>query len=124
MRRRRRVLIVDDDALILAAIERQLAAAHDVTVLADPELALAQIRGGASFDVIVCDLVMPAMSGVQFHAELAQFAPAQAERIVLMTGGTSRRDAAHCLDELRLPTLAKPFDVEMLRRVIERITAA
>jgi DNA-binding NtrC family response regulator len=122
--KRRRVLVVDDDVLILAAIERQLASAHEVTVFADPELALAQLRSGVSYDVIVCDLVMPAMSGVQFHAELAECAPAQAERIVLMTGGSARHDSCQAVDDLSIPTLRKPFDGDTLRRVIERLTAA
>lgn len=124
MRVRRRVWIIDDDALILAALERQLAASHDVVTFEDPADALSLIRDGATCDVILVDLLMPAMNGVQFHAELERSAPTLASRIVLMTGGCSRRDAMELVEASRIPTLGKPFDLETLRRLIERVTAA
>jgi CheY-like chemotaxis protein len=117
------VLIVDDDALILAALERQLCAAHEVTVADDPALALASIRAGASFDVILCDVLMPVMSGVQFHAELVRIAPWLAARTVLMTGGNARREAVALLEATCVPTLAKPFDGDVLRRMLDTISA-
>ncbi|MDX2094065.1 MAG: response regulator [Kofleriaceae bacterium] len=121
---RRRVLIVDDDALILAALERQLSVHHDVVVFTEPEDALVVIRAGAFFDVVLVDLMMPAMSGVQFLIELERAAPALAARTVLMTGGSSRREAMALLDVPQIPTLAKPFDGDTLRRLIDRVTAA
>jgi DNA-binding NtrC family response regulator len=117
------VLIIDDDTLILAALERQLATSHDVVTLDDPAHALVQIRDGASFDVILVDLLMPAMNGVQFHAELERCTPALASRTVLMTGGCSRREALELVEASRIRTLAKPFDLETLRRLIESVTA-
>ena len=49
--------------------------------------ALARITAGERFDVILCDLMMPHMTGMDLHAALAGAVPEQAERMIFMTGG-------------------------------------
>src|SRR5690606_29490572 len=65
--RRGRVLVIDDEVMIGNAIGRALRGDHDVTSLTSASEALARIRGGERFDAIICDLMMPVMTGMEFH---------------------------------------------------------
>ena len=67
-RRRGRILGVDDEPLISKAIQRCLVNDHDVVALTRGAEALEKIRAGAEFDVILCDLMMPEMTGMELHA--------------------------------------------------------
>jgi CheY-like chemotaxis protein len=120
---RARVLIVDDEVVITTALRRALSFDHDVTVMNSPVEALALLRGGREFDVILCDLLMPQMSGVQLHRELLQLSPRQAAATVLMTGGTVPPDAAD-LFASGVRNLAKPFNLDDLRAVIAQLRSA
>jgi len=114
------VLIVDDDAVITRALRRLLASDHDVTIANHPAEALALVRAGQWFDAILCDVVMPAMSGVQLHRELAALSPAQAAATILMTGGSIPRDAAELLAS-GIPALPKPFDLDQLHGALAQL---
>src|SRR5689334_17209072 len=70
--RRGRVLMVDDDTSVCKAIARLLSDQHDVTAVSSAELALDQIRDGTRFDVILCDLHMPQMTGMDLYGALTR----------------------------------------------------
>src|SRR5690349_21154120 len=82
-----KVLVIDDDAMVLRSIARTLAAHHEVRAVDRARAALELLRSGARFDAIVCDLMMPDMTGAELHAELLRFFPDQASRFALLTGG-------------------------------------
>jgi PAS domain S-box-containing protein len=113
-----RVLVVDDDMLIGTTVRRILAADHDVTVLADAQQALDRISHGERFDVILCDLMMPVVTGMEFYHALLDVAPDQATRIVFLTGGAFTASARAFLDEVANPWIEKPFEVDDLRNFI------
>lgn len=117
---RARVLIVDDEVVITSALRRALSHEHEVTVLNSALEALALLRGGSEFDVILCDLMMPRMSGAQLYREVARFSPRQAAATVLMTGGLVPPDAADLLAS-GVRRLAKPFNLDELRTVIAQL---
>ncbi len=108
--RRGRVLVIDDDPDLGSALRRLLQPAHDVEVLQDARDALSRLRDGQVFDAIVSDLMMPHMSGMEFHAQVAHFAPGQAARIVFLTGGASTPQARLFLRHTENQHLEKPFD--------------
>lgn len=56
-------------------------------VLDSADEALRLIEGGERYDVILCDLMMPVMTGMELHDALSRFAPDQANAMVFMTGG-------------------------------------
>jgi len=116
-----RVLVVDDEPNVLAALQRVLAE-HRVEVAASGRDALSRIEGGERFDRIVCDLVMPAMTGMELHAHLEQVAPEQARAMVFMTGGVFTQAAADFADRHQGRCLAKPFEVEALLEVLHEQT--
>ncbi|MDB4970822.1 MAG: sensory box histidine kinase/response regulator [Myxococcales bacterium] len=118
--RRGRVLIVDDEVLLLQIVKRVLSKEHDVVALASAKEALALCAGGDTFDLILCDLMMPEMTGMDFHHELSLVAPDQANRMIFLTGGAFTAKARHFLSDTPREHLEKPFDPANLRAIVQR----
>ncbi len=120
--RRGRVLVVDDDRMVTSAIRRSLRGDHDVETVSDPRVALDRLAAGERFDVILCDLMMPQMSGMELHAHLLEAAPEQAGRMVFLTGGAFTPSAREFLASVSNRCIDKPFDVMELRALVsERV---
>jgi len=109
---------VDDEPLVGRAVARVLAAEHEVVTRTSAREALAELLGGAGFDVVLCDLMMPEMTGMEVHARLARDAPALAARLVFLTGGAFTPAARDFLDRVPNPRLEKPFDPQALRDAV------
>jgi signal transduction histidine kinase/CheY-like chemotaxis protein len=118
---RTRVLVVDDDALVANAIRRALSGEHDVVVETSARAALARITASEPFGAIVCDLMMPEMSGMELHAELKRVSPESEGRVIFITGGAYARAAREYLEAVPNPRLEKPFDAETLRATIRGV---
>jgi signal transduction histidine kinase len=118
--RRGRILVIDDEPAIGAAIRRFLRE-HDVVAVASGRAGLDLLDGGDRFDAIFCDLMMPDVTGMEIHAALAERAPDQAGRMVLMTGGAFSGGAAEFLERVGNPRLDKPFDWDDVRELARRL---
>jgi signal transduction histidine kinase len=116
--RRRRLLVIDDEAIFGRSIERILGDEHDVVLLTSPRAALDRLRGGERFDLILCDVMMPEMSGIEFHAELERVEPRLRREMIFMTGGVFSEGTQRLLDDVPNRRLFKPFDIERLREMI------
>jgi CheY-like chemotaxis protein len=116
--RRGRILIVDDELIVTTTIRRALARDHDVTGLIDPLEAVRQIGNGQAFDVILCDLMMPKVSGMELYDMLAKLAPDQASRMIFITGGVFTDKGRAFLDATRNPCVEKPVDLDALRALV------
>ncbi len=114
-----RVLVVDDEPFVGKAIGRQLAPDHDVRVVMSGADALAAIASSPPFDVVVCDLMMPGMTGMDLHAALSRSDPALAQAMVFMTGGAVLPRAHEFVERLDQPCLEKPFSIDALRALIQ-----
>ncbi|WP_241757879.1 two-component regulator propeller domain-containing protein [Myxococcus landrumensis] len=119
-RPRGRVLVVDDDALVSGAIRRTLARENDVDVVVSARQALERLSEPAPrrYDVVLCDLMMPEMTGMDLYDALVRTAPAVAERVVFITGGAFTPTARTFLERVENPRVEKPFDPEALRGLI------
>jgi len=118
--RRGRILVIDDEPAIGKSMTFLLAPEHDVVALTRAAEALARIEAGEHFDVVLCDLMMPEMSGVDFYSSLVQRAPRYIERIVFLTGGAFTASTRAFLESVQAPRLAKPFDGDELRSALRR----
>jgi signal transduction histidine kinase len=116
--RRGHLLVVDDEAIITRAIARSLESEHEVVVSTSAGGALERLVAGERFDVIVCDLMMPQMTGMEFHAKVQRAIPEQAARILFMTGGAFTPDARAFLDQHANQRVDKPLDMKKLRTLI------
>ena len=117
---RARILVVDDEPLIVDALKRTLAH-HDVEVSTGAREALDRILAGERYDVILCDLLMPGMTGMELGDALARELPEQAERVVFMTGGAFTAAAKEFLDRVPNPRIEKPLDLGRLDSLIRGI---
>jgi PAS domain S-box-containing protein len=117
--RRGHVLVIDDERAIGEAVARMLRSRHDVVVEVDGRHALARIAGGETYDVIFCDLMMPNLSGMDFHKALSRSAPEIAKRIVFMTGGAFAARAQAFLDGVANISIDKPFTMESVRTIVK-----
>lgn len=117
-RRRGRILVVDDEPMIAKAVQRTLSSEHDVVAIVSADEALKRIVAGERFDVILCDLMMPQMTGMDLHAELSRVAQEQADRMIFLTGGAFTSRARAFLDETPNQRVEKPFDGLHLRALI------
>lgn len=104
-----RILVVDDEVGIRRALHRMLGRDHRVETARDGRDARERLASGEHFHVILCDLMMPRMSGVQLYVELAAEAPEDARRIVFMTGGALPEPARQLLEGCGNPVLHKPM---------------
>jgi CheY-like chemotaxis protein len=115
---RRKILLVDDERLVVAGIKRLLSGDHDVTAFSSAREALEGVTAGARFDVILCDLVMPEMTGMDLQRALLDLAPEQAARMIFMTGGAFTEESQRFLAEGTKNFLQKPFDFDHLRTLL------
>jgi DNA-binding NtrC family response regulator len=72
------------------------------------------------FDIILCDLMMPGMTGMDLYAELDKAAPEVARRVVFMTGGAFTPRAVSFLQGVSNPKIGKPLNLEELRVLVSR----
>ena len=120
-RRRGYVLVVDDEPLIGASARRLLSREHDVMVVQSGEAALAAVDSPRAFDVILCDLMMPATTGMDLHQVLAARRPELVERMVFITGGAFTAAAEAFLDRAGIRRMDKPFDPRALQDVVRAL---
>jgi signal transduction histidine kinase len=118
-RQRGRILVVDDEPFVGTVLRRTLTE-HDVTVVDSGQAALARLGAGERYDVVLSDLLMPGMSGMDLYRELARRDPALARRVVFITGGAFTAAAREFLETERVECVEKPFEVSALRALVAR----
>ena len=116
--RRGRVLIVDDDERVARSLALLLHREHDVEVSTEPRAAAGRVLAGERFDVILCDLMMPKMTGMELYALVAERVPEQAERFVFVTGGAFTPAADAFVHRMSNILLQKPYDIESLNAAL------
>jgi PAS domain S-box-containing protein len=115
-----RVLVVDDEPMFVQVLARSLGR-HQVTTVSGGRQALALVRSRGTFDVIVCDLHMNDMSGMDLHDHLNRESPAMASRMVFMTGGVTTARAREFVAASRCRVLEKPFTTAALEGAVAEV---
>jgi PAS domain S-box-containing protein len=116
--RRRRVLVIDDEPTLATMIRRVLARDCDVTIARDGREGLTALTGSETFDVILCDLMMPDLTGMDVHAEIARLRPGLEDRFIFMTGGAFTERAMEFLERIKNRRLEKPFETQVLKAAV------
>jgi PAS domain S-box-containing protein len=117
---RARVLVVDDEPNVTSSLRRALSSEHDVATANSARDALKLLTQDRGFDIILCDLMMPGMTGMDLYAELYKTAPEVAGRVVFMTGGAFTPRAVSFLQDVPNPKIGKPLNLEELRMLVSR----
>jgi CheY-like chemotaxis protein len=115
-------LVIDDERAIVTAFVRLLGGQYEVVGLVDAREGLQRILGGEHFDVILCDLFMPGMGGMEFYDQLSSADQESARKVVFLSGGAFTEDSQEFLAQVPNPTVAKPFDSEKLLGLIRSMT--
>ena len=122
---RGRVLVVDDDGAVCKTIMRAFEHDHDVVSAASGKEGRAILERDQEFDVVLCDMMMSDISGVELHSWLREEHPVLASRTVFITGGAFTPKAAAYLASVSNLRVDKPFDtVDLTKIVSEMIVAA
>jgi len=120
---RLRLLLVDDDPPVRRSIARLLAERFVVDQVASGGEALSLIAE-ALYDAVVCDVVMPAMNGLELYERIRVAQPQLAGRFVFVTGGVPSPELATRIEQTRCPVLQKPFSPGSLVSELERLIGA
>ncbi|MCW5831317.1 MAG: response regulator [Labilithrix sp.] len=118
----RRVLVVDDDPLVLRSLTRVLARDFEVASARNGREALDLVRAGGTFDAMLCDLMMPELSGIELHELLERDDPELAKRTVFLTGGAFSGRAQTFLEAVGQPHLEKPVDLKTVRELLMELS--
>jgi signal transduction histidine kinase len=111
------VLLVEDEPALAAAVAEGLRdAGFEVQRAGDGEEALSRLDD-STYDLIVCDLKMPRVDGMEFYRTIAAANPLLARRVIFVTGDVAGTDAERFLEETGCRWLAKPFRLGDLLRV-------
>jgi CheY-like chemotaxis protein len=124
--RRAQILVVDDDALAARVVGRVLRAEHDIVDVRSGRDAMSRLQAGEHYDLVLCDLMMPEMTGMELFDEVKRAGLDIANRMVFMTGGAVTTRAREFVAALPDRWLEKPFDAETLRSLVRdalRMTA-
>ncbi|MFM5953008.1 MAG: response regulator [Novosphingobium sp.] len=107
-----RVLLVEDEDMVRAVAERALTrAGYTVTTASDGDVGLEIVTGGAEFDLVVSDVVMPAMDGPSMVREIRQRQPGMP---VLFMSGYAEEQLRKEIDIDGVEFLPKPFTVQQI----------
>jgi CheY-like chemotaxis protein len=113
-----RILVIEDDERVGRVTSRALEG-HDVTTLKDPREALAVLLSTDEFELVVCDVMMEDLDGIQLYAAVAEQIESRAQRFVFMTGAAVGGEGLEFIERTGLPLLQKPFLPLELRRFVE-----
>ncbi|HEY8946481.1 MAG TPA: ATP-binding protein, partial [Polyangiaceae bacterium] len=119
----KRLLVIDDEKFLLDTLRRVLEEDYEVTTAHGGRQALELLESGERFDVILSDLLMPGVTGMDLFDELEKSHPAHASRIVFMTGGAFTPRAQRFLSGGRHAVLEKPFTSSELLDFLERFSS-
>lgn len=129
--RKPRVLIIDDEPSIRFALRRFFARiGWDVSEAADGRAALSLIMGtssdaggsvAADYDMVLSDVRMPGLSGIQLYERIKAERPDIIARLVFSTGDTSGTEIAEFVSRIGCPVVPKPFRLSDLQDIAERL---
>jgi len=119
-----RILVIDDEPALCAVIRRLLQQEHEIIGFVDATAALEYLQQDNAFDVVICDIMMPNMSGIEFFGELKKSEPPLAQRTLFMTGGAFTLPTRQFLGTVSNPLLEKPFETNALHVAIARVLEA
>lgn len=117
-----RILVVDDEPTLLKTIQRILENQHKVTLAHGGQIALDLLKkNDFGFDIIITDLSMPTINGIDIYKYVKENAPGLEKHIIFMTGGTDSQHSKKFLNEVNNICVPKPFAKEELLHAIATV---
>ena len=114
----KRILVIDDEPLLGQTLRLAFTARHDIVVVTSGSEALSRLSEDKNFDLVLCDLMMPDISGIAVYEQIRDADPELARRFVFMTGGAFTERAREFLESYEGPHLEKPFDIAQVEALL------
>jgi CheY-like chemotaxis protein len=118
---RARILVIDDEPLLGRTLSFMLEERHDVVVIGSGREALGRLECDSDFDLVLCDLDMPEVTGQAVYEAVARSHPELVQRFVLMTGGACSRWGEEFLAGYRGVQLDKPFTTDDVEQILDLV---
>jgi PAS domain S-box-containing protein len=115
-----RVLVIDDEVPLQKALRRVLRQ-HELRFATTGREAMVVLEGDRAWDLVLCDVVMPDVSGVEVFERIQREWPDLEGRLAFMTGGVRSEALLADLRKAGRPILEKPVETATLRRLIAEL---
>jgi CheY-like chemotaxis protein len=116
-----RILVVDDDTIVQQFLAEILSEEErEVEIIENGDDALERLKS-EDYDVILLDVKLPGMSGIEIYKHLQKRAKSVARRVIFITGDVMGKETMAFLSRTRAPYITKPFDAEKLIKNVDRI---
>ena len=109
------ILVVDDEPAIGEALRNALPAGHDIVIAGSAREAIDRFTANQHYDIVLCDIQMPGMSGVELYRYARRVWPRIARAMVFMTGGSLAPEAQAMIEADGRSILEKPLDLDRLQ---------
>lgn len=120
----KKVLVVDDEIYLLECLADAITTwGCQVTSCSLAAEAIQKLQV-EPHDLIISDIRMPGLTGIQFYAWIQDYQPAMARRILYTTGDSFDPETREFLERSHLPNLGKPFDLKKLKQALNDLLAA
>src|SRR5688572_22928178 len=114
-----RILVVDDQEMMRDSLAANLAReGHEVVAISDGTVAVSRLEGPGKFDLLITDLKMPKMTGIELLAESKRVRPDMP--VVLMTAFASVQTAVEAMKLGAYDYIQKPFDGDEIKHLVDR----
>ena len=116
-----RIMVIDDESVILDLLECLLTqGGYEVETIDRADAVLDKLES-EEYDLILLDIKMPGMNGIELYRRIEKSTPALARRVVFITGDILETTTWNFLDETSHPYILKPFDNEKLEKEISQM---
>jgi CheY-like chemotaxis protein len=116
-----KVLVVNDENIVRQLLSRVLTdEGHQVETVDNAEDALKKIKN-ERYHLILLDIKMPGMGGMELYQRIQKIAKSIADRVVFVTGDVRGADTEKFLEETKAPYITKPFDARLLKKELKRL---
>src|SRR5438270_395537 len=114
-----RILIVDDQEMMRDSLATTLVReGHEVVAAGDGQAAVTRLSNGTRFDLLITDLKMPRMTGIELLADVKKLRPELP--VVLMTAFATVQTAVEAMRLGAYDYIQKPFDGEEIKLLVDR----
>ncbi|MBO9389926.1 MAG: response regulator [Roseiflexus sp.] len=121
---RYRILVVDDEAAVTELIARLLREQQCIVDMCHDGAQALDLLSRVAYDLIICDVRMPGMSGNELFIELKQRAPHLARRVLFISGDTASHSTRDFFERSGVGYIEKPFTAAELINAVKRSLAS
>jgi len=115
------ILVLDDEKSIAEMLGEMLGLLGYTPTISNLPAHALELLEDREFDLIISDFRMPGLNGRQFYELVAQRKPAQARRVIFLTGDVVNEDTLEFLKSTGNPHIAKPFNLTSVRKTVAEV---